>query len=102
MQAGLWIAAFVLFALWSLGSGDAQALMYNWPGALVVTASTCALVAASLTLLTIIAIPAIWQGGRRVESWTAGRKLLFSATVLIYTGFSVLLAFNGALAPWTG
>ena len=102
MQAGLWIAAFVLFALWSLGAGDAQALMYNWPGALVVTASTCALVAASLTLLTIIAIPAIWQGGRRVESWTAGRKFLFTSTVLIYMVFSVLLALNGALAPWTG
>ncbi|MEI6283359.1 MAG: hypothetical protein WCP82_11715, partial [Alphaproteobacteria bacterium] len=59
-------------------------------------------VAASLTLLTIIAVPATWQGGRRVESWTVARKLFFTATVLIYTGFSLVLAFNGALAPWTG
>ena len=65
-------------------------------------ASTCALVAAALTVLTIAALPAIWQGGRRVESWTGLRKLFFTATVLIYTGFSVLLALNGALEPWNG
>jgi hypothetical protein len=76
--------------------------MYGWPGPLVVTASACALVAAALTLVTIVAAPAIWQGGRRVDSWTGLRKTFFTMTVLIYTAFSVLLALGGALEPWSG
>ena len=48
------------------------------------------------------AVPAIWQGGRRVDSWSGLRKLFFTLTVLIYTGFSVLLALGGALEPWSG
>jgi hypothetical protein len=102
IQAGLWIAAIGLFGLWGAGASDVQALMYRWPGPLVVTASACALVAAALTLVTIVATPAIWQGGRRVDSWPALRKVFFTLTVLIYTGFSVLLAVNGALEPWSG
>ena len=67
----------------------------------MVTASACALVAAALTLVTIVAIPAIWQGGRRVDSWNPARKVFFTATVLIYAAFSVTLALNGALEPWS-
>ena len=102
MQAGLWLTAMGLFGLWSMGASDAQATMYHWPGALLVTASSSALVAAMLTLITIAAVPAIWQGGRRVDSWTAGRKVFFTLTVLIYAAFSVLLAMTGALEPWSG
>ncbi|WP_293905872.1 serine hydrolase domain-containing protein [Phenylobacterium sp.] len=102
LQAGLWIAAFALFGLWGMGASDAQALMYGWPGPLVVTASACALVAAALTLVTIAALPAIWQGGRRVDSWAGLRKLFFTASVVIYAAFAVLLALNGALQPWSG
>ncbi|MDZ4375255.1 MAG: serine hydrolase domain-containing protein [Phenylobacterium sp.] len=101
LQAGLWIAALLLFAAWASGTSDLGAVMYRWPGALLITASACALVAAVLTLITIAALPAVWQGGRRVDSWGAGRKALFTITVLIYTGFSVLLAMNGALEPWS-
>ncbi|WP_293676142.1 serine hydrolase [uncultured Phenylobacterium sp.] len=102
IQAGLWIAAIGLFALWGAGASDVQAIMYRWPGPLVVTASACALVAAALTLVTIVATPAIWQGGRRVDSWPVLRKVSFTLTVLIYAGFSVLLALGGALEPWSG
>lgn len=101
MQAGLWLAALVLFATWAAQASDLAAIMYGWPGPLVVTASACALVAAALTLLTILAVPAIWQGGRRVESWSGPRKAFFTITVLIYSAFSVLLALNGALEPWS-
>ncbi|HEX7948109.1 MAG TPA: serine hydrolase domain-containing protein, partial [Phenylobacterium sp.] len=102
MQAGLWLVAIGLFALWAMGASDLQAIMYGWPGPLIVTASASALVAAALTLVTIVAVPAIWQGGRRVDSWTGLRKLFFTITVLIYAGFSVLLALGGALEPWSG
>lgn len=101
IQAGLWLTALILFAIWASGASDTQAIMYRWPGLPVVTASACALVAAALTLLTIAALPAVWQGGRRVDSWTGLRKVFFTASVLIYTAFSVLLAINGALEPWS-
>ena len=58
-------------------------------------------VAAALTLVTIAALPAVWQGGRRVDSWTSVRKVFFTLTVAIYTAFAVLLAMNGALEPWS-
>jgi CubicO group peptidase (beta-lactamase class C family) len=101
IQAGLWIAALALFAAWAAGAADIPSIMYGWPAPLVITASASALVAAALSLITIAALPAIWQGGRRVDSWTALRKVFFTLTVLIYTGFSVLLAMNGALEPWS-
>ena len=101
IQAGLWIVALALFGAWAAGSSDAQAIMYSWPGPLVITASASALVAAALTLITIAALPAVWQGGRRVDSWTVMRKVFFTATVLIYATFSVLLAISGALEPWS-
>ncbi|RAK63621.1 serine hydrolase domain-containing protein [Phenylobacterium kunshanense] len=101
MQAGLWIAAFGLFAAFADQALDIQKVMYGWPGPLLIAASACALVAAALTLVTIAALPAVWQGGRRVDSWTAPRKTFFTLTVLIYALFSVLLAMNGALEPWS-
>jgi CubicO group peptidase (beta-lactamase class C family) len=101
IQAGLWLASLGLFGAWGAGASDIPSIMYGWPGPLVITASACALVAAALSLITIAAVPAIWQGGRRVDSWTALRKVFFTMTVLIYTAFSVLLAMNGALEPWS-
>ncbi|TAL33397.1 serine hydrolase domain-containing protein [Phenylobacterium sp.] len=101
MQAGLWLASFVLFGLWASGASDIQALMYDFPGLLLVTASASALVASALGLLTIAALLSVWQGGRRVDSWSASRKTFFTISVLIYTAFSVLLAMNGALEPWS-
>jgi CubicO group peptidase (beta-lactamase class C family) len=101
MQAGLWIAAMLFFGIWAAGAADQQGLMYNWPGVLVVTASACALVAAVLTFITLAALPAVWQGGRRVESWTGVRKTFFTITVLVYATFSILLAMGGALEPWS-
>lgn len=101
IQAGLWLAALGLFAVWGAGASDVQRIMYGWPGPLVITASSSALVAAALNLLTIAALPAVWQGGRRVDSWTTSRKVSFTLTVLIYAAFSVLLAMNGALEPWS-
>ncbi|WP_430420245.1 serine hydrolase domain-containing protein [Phenylobacterium sp.] len=101
MQAGLWLASFILFGLWAGGASDIQALMYDFPGPLLVTASASALVASALGLLTIAALLSVWQGGRRVDSWTVSRKTFFTISVLIYTTFSVLLAMNGALEPWS-
>ncbi|WP_372786447.1 serine hydrolase domain-containing protein [Phenylobacterium sp.] len=102
IQAVLWLLAMALFALWASKTGDAAQIMYRWPGVLMITASACALVAAALTVTTFIALPAIWRGGRRVDSWTHLRKAFFSVTVLVYAAFSIDLALWGALSPWSG
>ena len=101
IQAALWLASMALFALWFSKTGDLAEVMYRWPGVLLITASACALVAGALTIITFIALPAIWRGGRRVDSWTQLRKAFFTVTVLIYAAFSVVLALWGALSPWS-
>jgi hypothetical protein len=102
IQGVLWLSAFALFGLWASRTGDAASIMYRWPGALMIMASACALVAAGLTIATLVAVPAIWRGGRRVVSWTPLRKAFFTVTVLIYAAFSVDLGLWGALSPWSG
>jgi hypothetical protein len=99
IQAGLWLSALLLFAAWGLGS-DIETIVYSWPNPLVATASACALVASLMTLLTLIALPRVWQGGRRVDSWNVARKAAYTATVLIYAAFALVLAGAGALLPW--
>jgi hypothetical protein len=101
-QAVLWLTALGLFAVWFLHSRNPADLMYAWPGPFLVLASACALVAAAMTVLLLVALPAVWQGGRRVDSWSGLRKFAFSVTVLIYAGFSAALFNWGALSPWSG
>jgi CubicO group peptidase (beta-lactamase class C family) len=103
IQAGLWLVSFLLFGLW-LGKAlsDLAWVMYHWPGALLILASACALVAGALTIPTLVALPAIWSGGRRLESWSNLRKAFFTVTVALYAVFSILLWMNGALSPWSG
>ncbi len=102
IQAVLWLVALGLYALWMSKTGDEAQIMYRWPGILMITASACALVAAGLTATTFLVMPAIWRGGRRVDSWSPLRKAFFSLTVLIYAAFSADLALWGALSPWSG
>lgn len=102
LQALLWVVSFGLLAAWALHTGeDIADVMFGWPGPLLMLASSSALVASALNLLTLAALPAVWQGGRRVDSWTALRKAYFTATLLIYVAFGALLAISGALAPWS-
>ena len=102
IQAVLWLIAMALLALWASKTGDVAYVVYRWPGALLLTASACALVASMLTIATLVALPAIWRGGRRVDSWSHLRKAGFTLTVLIYASLAVVLALWGALSPWSG
>ncbi|MDP3855356.1 serine hydrolase [Phenylobacterium sp.] len=102
IQAALWLTMLILFGLWLSRTGDLANVMYGWPGPLLFIASACAMVAAALTLATLLLLPAIWRGGRRVDSWTPLRKLAFSVTVLLYSAFAVVLWFWGVLSPWSG
>ncbi len=106
IQAVLWLLAMGLFVSWLMGAGDTAQVVYGWPGARLLLASACALVAALLTLITLagltpLPMTTIWRGGRRLDSWNAGRKLAFTATTLIYAAFAAVLLHWGALTPWS-
>jgi hypothetical protein len=101
-QSILWLLALAGFGVWAAGASDIANVVYNWPGGWLVLASACSLVAAVLALVTVLMLPMIWRGGRRVDSWTAGRKLRFSTTALIFLAFAADLAYWGALFPWSG
>ncbi len=100
-QAALWLAAAVLFAGWSMNTRDIAQVMYSWPGWNLLLASTCALVAALMSVASLPFLPFVWRGGRRLDSWTVGRKARFTATALIFLGYAVLLGLWGALEPWS-
>ena len=102
IQAVLWLVSLALFGLWASKTGDVAQIMYRWPGALMLMASACALVAAGLTAVTVLALPAIWRGGRRVDSWSPLRKAFFTVTVFVYAAYSAVLGLWGALSPWSG
>ena len=99
-MAVLWLIAVICFAIWAVRAGDRLRLVYDWPGALIITASACALVAGILGLLNLLLLPIVWRGGRRVDSWTLGRKLRFTCTALIFAAFTVLVGLWGGLTPW--
>jgi hypothetical protein len=100
--AVLWLLAMGLFSVFAARAVDVGYVMYAWPTPYLMIASACALVAALLTAATVLMAPAVWRGGRRVDSWTAWRKLRFTVSTLVFTGFSVLLGLWGALEPWSG
>jgi hypothetical protein len=101
--AMLWLIAMAGFGVWAARAATNVAnVIYSWPGPWLLIASACALVAALLTAVTIVLTPAVWRGGRRVDSWTAWRKLRFTVSTAVFAGFSVMLALWGALEPWSG
>ena len=98
----LWFVAVAGFGFWALRALRDPALGFSeWPGPWVVVASSGALVASLCSLGQVLLLPAVWQGGRRVESWTSWRKLRFSLTALIFLAYGVLLMLWGALEPWS-
>lgn len=98
----LWFAAAAGFGWWALRAlQDPTVGFAEWPGPWVVIASSSALVATLCSLGQVLMLPAVWRGGRRVESWTSSRKLRFTATALIFLAFGVLLMLWGALEPWS-
>jgi hypothetical protein len=101
-EAVLWIASIAGFIVWASGANDFAAVVYNWPGLTLVLASASALVATLLSIATLPLLAFVWRGGRRVESWSAARKLRFTFTALLYVAFGAVLFTWGALQPWSG
>lgn len=100
IQSVLFLLAIGEFAIWALRAGDITAIFYDWPSWLLLTGSSFALVASVLQLVVLGLLPFIWRGGRRVDSWTTGRKLRFCATAAIFTLFALVLALWGGIYPW--
>lgn len=97
----LWLVAGLSVAAWGSGAiGDHAQTFFEWPGGFILIGSACALVAALASVIQTLLLPAVWRGGRRLDSWTTGRKLAFTVTVAVYMTFSAILATCGALEPW--
>ena len=99
--AVLWLVAMGAFAGFQVQAMNFADIIYGWPGPFVLIGSACALVAAVLTAVTVVMAPAVWRGGRRVDSWTGWRKLRFTLSTLVFAAFSLLLGYWGALEPWS-
>jgi hypothetical protein len=98
----LWIIAVGGFGWWAIRAlRDPTVAFAEWPGPWVAVASASAMVASLCSVAQVLMLPAVWRGGRRVESWTAGRKLRFSLTALIFLAFAAILLLWGALQPWS-
>lgn len=102
IQAVLWFLAVGGLGLFAAGAEDRASVVFSWPAPTILVASACALVAAVLTLVTLGMAPFVWRGGRRVDSWTFGRKARFTLTATVYFAFSIVLMIWGALEPWSG
>jgi hypothetical protein len=101
LQSVLWLIAMGCFGTWALaGAAGTERLLLEWPGGLIITASACALVAGILGVGNLVLLPLVWKGGRRVDSWSVGRKLRFTLTTLIFAALTVLIGLWGGLTPW--
>jgi len=98
----LWLLAMASAGVFAAGASDIGRVVYGWPGPWVVIGSSCALVAALLTVLLLALTPVVWRGGRRLDSWSIWRKARFTLTTVIFAAFGAQLLLWGALAPWSG
>jgi hypothetical protein len=98
LAAPLWLFAVPAFALKLQGAlTDQSTVVYGWPGPLVTAASSAALAAALLSWAAAALTPFTWASS---EGWSAWRKLRFTATILAFSAFGLLLAMRDALEPW--
>lgn len=100
MQAVLWLISAGCMGVFSVKAADQTTVFFGWPSGWLLSGSACALVASVLSLLTLGVLPMVWRGGRRVDSWSSGRKVAFTFTALLFVFLSVLLGMWGYLLPW--
>lgn len=100
-QAVLWLISAGCMAVFAVRASDQTAAFFGWPSGWLLSGSACALVSAFMSVLTLGVLPMVWRGGRRVDSWNAGRKVAFTFTALLFVFLSVLLGLWGYLLPWS-
>jgi len=99
----LWLLSFLFFGLFMRSASNVETVIYHWPGANLILASTTALLATfGSVMMLLLLFPAWRNAGRRTDGgWTLWRKLRQSIAAVVFTVFGVLLAFWGALIPWS-
>jgi CubicO group peptidase (beta-lactamase class C family) len=98
VAAGLWLVAVGAFGIKAVQAlADQTTIVFGWPGALMLTASSTALAAAVLSWAATVMLPQVWAGA---DGWSQWRKLRFTLTVAVFSAFGLLLAVLGALQPW--
>ena len=101
LQSALWLVALGLSGLWMVTTPSDQ-LLYEWPGLNLLVASATALVATFMTLVCAGLAPLVIRSGRRLDSWSPGRRIGYIATVGLSLLFGLLLVLWGGLSPWAG
>jgi CubicO group peptidase (beta-lactamase class C family) len=101
MQAVLWLISAGCVGVFGAKASDQTTVFFGWPSGWLLSGSACALVAAVLSVLTVGALPMVWRGGRRVDSWNGVRKVAFTFSTLVFVFLSVLLGLWGYLLPWS-
>lgn len=98
----LWIGATASLLMWAQSAGGTDnTFFYEWPGPLILTGSTLALLAAITTAALVVLLPFAWKGRRSTEGgWSVWRKLRQTVGVTAFAVFGALLATLGALQPW--
>jgi CubicO group peptidase (beta-lactamase class C family) len=95
----LFLLAGGCFVMWTGKAADVAAIFYDWPGWLLLIAAAAGFVAALLTLISLIILPQVWTGGRRLDSWGPWRKLRYTFTSLAFALLAALLFAWGGLLP---
>jgi CubicO group peptidase (beta-lactamase class C family) len=102
--AWAWLASFAAFAAFVARASDVVNIIYTWPGAPMLAASSAALLASVLTLASALFLPAVWRGAidgaRPAEGWSAWRKTRYTLAFLIFAALAIVLGAWGTLAPW--
>ncbi len=101
MQAVLWLISAACMAVFAAKAADQTNVFFGWPSGWLLSGSACALVASVLSILTLGVLPMVWRGGRRVDSWSSGRKVAFTFSALLFVFLAVLLGLWGYLLPWS-
>jgi len=101
MQAVLWLISAGCMGVFAAKASDQTSIFFGWPSGWLLSGSACALVASVLSILTLGVLPMVWRGGRRVDSWSSGRKVAFTFSALLFVFLAVLLGLWGYLLPWS-
>jgi CubicO group peptidase (beta-lactamase class C family) len=97
LAAAAWLIALGAVAVFASAAENEARLVFDWPGAPLLIASSAALFASLLSAGVLIALPLVWRGA---EGWAFWRKLWFSASSVVFCALGVQLALWGFLEPW--